>query len=298
MMNRRTFLCWLTLGTLSVPLVASAQPVKVPRIGLLGATSASAYASFIEAFRQGLRDLGYMEGKNITIEYRWAEGRSDRLPDLAAELVQLKVALIVTHGTLGTKAARQATSTIPIVMAVSGSSDPVATGLVASLARPGGNVTGLSSMSFELFGKKVELLNEAVPRLSRIAILWENSDIGRVQLKETEAAALALGLQLQAVEVRTGDDLEKAFRAVTHERAGALVVPRHPTSYTHRDRIAELAVKYRLPAMYDDREYAQAGGLMTYGPSFAALWRRAAYHVSRILKGAKPADLPVEQPTD
>ncbi len=276
------------LSLMLAPLPARAQhPAKVPRIGVL-TTSASGY----EPFRQGLRELGYLEGKNVAIEYRFAEGKLDRLPALAAELVRLKVDIVVAVGAPAVRAARKATETIPIVMAAA---DPVGQGFVASLARPGGNVTGLSSLTAGLVGKRFELLKEIIPKLSRVAVLW-HPDPTR-NWKEIQLAAREQGLQLQSLEVRGREDLDGAFRAASRERAQALLALRSPTVVAERKRIAELAIQNRLPAIYDDRAHVEAHGLMSYGTNQADLHRRAATYVDKILKGAKPADLPVEQPT-
>jgi ABC-type uncharacterized transport system substrate-binding protein len=287
----------LILSLLTAPLTSTAQQAaKVPRLGLLIPGSSSAFAPRIEAFRHGLRDLGYVEGRNITIEYRFAEGQDDRLPELVAELIRLQVDIMVTDGEPAILAAQHATTTIPIVMAVS--SDPVGIGYVASLARPGGNITGLSFMLTEVSGKRLELLQEAVPKLSHVAVLWNpavpSSTLG---FKETQTAAHALGLPLQSLEVRGPDEFDQAFAAMTREHADALVVLSNPLFFGHRRQLAELAVKHRLPAIFLFREYVEAGGLMAYGANLNAMYRRAAYYVDRILKGTKPADLPVEQPT-
>jgi len=270
------------------------QRTKVHRIGYLA--SASGLGPLEEAFRQGLRELGYVEGKNIAIEYRLAQGKLDRLFDLAAELVRLKVDIIVTPSTLDAFAARRATTTIPIVMAASG--DAVGTGLVASLARPGRNVTGLTVLARELSGKRLELLKEAVPRLSRVAVLWNaaNPDKAR-DLEETEVQARALRLRLQSLEVRGPNDFESAFRAATSKGAGALFTLTDALIIAHQSRIVDLAAKGRLPAIFSEREFTEIGGLMSYGPNDADLYRRAATYVDKILKGAKPGELPVEQPT-
>ena len=290
------YIVTLILSLLTAPLTSSAQQAaKVPRLGLLIPGSSSAFAPRIEAFRHGLRDLGYVEGRNITIEYRFAEGQDDRLPALVAELIRLHVDIMVTDGEEAILAAQHATTTIPIVMAVS--SDPVGIGFVASLARPGGNITGLSFMLTEVSGKRLELLQEAVPKLSHVAVLWNptnpNSILG---FKETQTAAHALGLPLQSLEVRGPDEFDQAFAAMTREHADALVVLSNPLFFSHRRQLAELAVKHRLPAIFLFREYVEAGGLMAYGANLHAMYRRAAYYVDRILKGTKPADLPVEQP--
>jgi putative ABC transport system substrate-binding protein len=288
----------LALGAMLLALSLPAepqQPTKVPRIGFLGFTSLSAIAARIEAFRQGLRELGYVEGKDIVIEYRSPEGRLDRLPDLAAELVRLKVDVIVTSGPSVTRAVKEATTTIPIVMGFD--TDPVGNGFVASLARPGGNITGLSVVSPELSGKQLELLKEIVPKLSRVAVLGTSTNPGNSQaLKETELAAGAYTVQLQNLDVLSPKDIETAFRDASKGRAGAVLVLASPIIESHRTQIADLAAKNRLPAIYYAPEFVEAGGLMSYGTSFADLFRRAATYVDKILKGAKPGDLPVEQP--
>jgi putative ABC transport system substrate-binding protein len=267
----------------------------MPRIGFLITTSPSALADRIEGFRQGLRELGYVEGKNIVIEWRHAEAKLDRLPALAAELVRLKVDAIVTAGPSSTRAAKKATSTIPIVMAFD--NDPVGNGFVASLARPGGNITGLATLAPEISGKRLELLKEIVPKLSRVAVLGTSTTPGTAQnLKETELAAGALKVKLQYLDVLDPKDIETAFRAASKGRADAVLVLTSPVFVLQRTQIVDLAVKGRLPAIYDQSEYVEAGGLMSYGVSFTDLARRAATYVDKILKGAKPADLPVEQP--
>jgi ABC-type uncharacterized transport system substrate-binding protein len=272
------------------------QSTNVPRIGRLGAGSPSSDSARYEAFRQGLRELGYVEGKNIVIEWRYAEGKRDRLPALAAELVALKVEVIVTGGGGATRAAKEATSTIPIVMAQA--SDPVSDGFVASLARPGGNITGLSNFAPELSGKQLELLKEIVPNLSRVAVFGTSTRVGNAQaLKEIELAATAFGVKLQYLDVLGPKDFETAFRGARKGGADAvLMLVWGPILNPRQKEIAELAVKNRLPAIYGDREHVKAGGLMTYGVSEADLDRRAATYVDKILKGRKPADLPVEQP--
>jgi putative ABC transport system substrate-binding protein len=277
--------------------VAQAQQAKkVTRIGYLGGASLSAIAERIEAFRQGLRELGYVEGKNIVIEWRWAEGKLDRLPVLAAELVRLKVEVIVTAGATSTRAAKEATVTTPIVMA--NDADPVGSGVVASLARPGGNITGLSTLSPELSGKQLELLKEIFPKLSRVAVLGAStSTSSALALRETELAAGALGVQLQYLNVLGPKDIDTAFREAGKGRADAVLVLPTAVLNTQRKQIVDLAIKSRLPAIYGRPEYVQDGGLMTYGVSITDLYRRAATYVDKILKGAKPADLPVEQPT-
>jgi putative ABC transport system substrate-binding protein len=271
------------------------QPAKVPRIGFLIASSPSAIAPRMDAFREGLRELGYVEGKNIVIEPRYANGKSDHLPALAAELVGLKVDVIVSSGPTATRPAKGATSTIPIVMTFD--DDPVGSGFVASLARPGGNITGLSTLSPELSGKQLELLKEIVPKLSRVTVIGTSARQGTAQaLKEMELAAGALKVKLQFLDVQNPKDIELAFRAASKGRADALLVLQSPVFNSHRAEIAELAIKHRLPATYPRREFVEDGGLMSYGVNFLDLDRRAAAYVDKILKGTKPADLPVEQP--
>ncbi len=282
----------LSLGMLAaVPAADAQQPAKVPRIGLI--RPGSPPESFVEAFLQGLRDLGYVEGQTIAIEYRWAEGQPERVPDLMAELVRLKVDVIVTSGQFA-PAAKQATSTILIVFPAH--PDPVGAGLVASLARPGGNITGQSMMSPELSEKRLELLREALPKLSRVAVLRDPRQ-PPTDLRLTEAAARVLGLRLHVLEVRDINDLEAALATAKKGRAGALTMLPSAFFAAHRARIVEAVAKARLPAMYHEGEFVAIGGLMAYSPNFPDLFRRAATYVDKILKGAKPADLPVEQPT-
>jgi putative ABC transport system substrate-binding protein len=276
--------------------LVGAQPTKVPRIGYLGGVSPSTNAALIEAFRQGLRELGYVEGKNIVIEWRHHEGKVDRLPALAAELVRLKVDIIITVGPPAARAAKEATVTSPIVMMQVG--DPVGSGFVASLARPGGNITGSSTLAPELSGKRLELLKEIVPRLSRVAVLGTSTNPGSAQsLRETELAAGAFGVKLQYLDVLDPKDIETAFRAASKGRAEALLLLGSPITFSQRTQVLDLAIKGRLPAIYAFPEFVEEGGLMTYSVSFTDLFRRAATYVDKILKGAKPADLPVEQPT-
>jgi putative tryptophan/tyrosine transport system substrate-binding protein len=258
--------------------------------------SPSSDSARIDAFRQGLRDLGYIEGQSIAIEPRYAEGKLDRLTDLASDLVRLKVDVIVVGGSTATKAAKNVTKLIPIVMAHT--SDPVELRFVESLSRPGGNITGLTHLAPELGGKRLELLKDIVVRLSRVAVLTDPATGGHgPQIKELEVASPALGLQLQVVEVRGANQLESAFSAMTAERASALIGLQQPTLDSLRKRIVDLAAKNRLPAIYSNSEYVETGGLMSYAPDIVAMFRRAAIYVDKILKGAKPADLPVEQPT-
>jgi len=284
------FALYATLFALCFPAQAQ-QPKKVPRIGFLASRSPSSSSSVTEAFRQGLRELGYVEGQSIHIEYRYAEGKPDRFLDLASELVRLKVDAIVTSSTPGVLAAKEASSTIPIVF---GSiNDPVATGLVASLARPGGNVTGLTNFSPALGGKRLELLKEAFPKITRVAHFWNPDSPG----SEMQAAAQALGLQIQSLEVRSSNDFDSAFEAALRGLAHALVTSPNPFIDTHHKRIVAFATQSRLPAIYPNTLHVDAGGLMSYSANDADLYRRAAVYVDKILKGAKPADLPVEQPT-
>jgi len=275
------------------PLAAEAQAGKVPRIGVVGPAPGS---PLLAAFRQGLRELGYTEGQNVALEVRSLDGRPERLPDLLAELVRLKVDVILAPSNLMIAAAQKATTSIPIVM--SNAIDPVAAGFVASLARPGGNITGLTVQTPDVAGKTLQLFKESVPSLARVAVLWDPDFPGvRQLLSEVEAAARALGVQLQPMEVRSPDEFDGAFAAVVRDRARAAFIPGSPMHIRGRGRIAELAVKHRLPTMCMLREWVEAGCLIGYGASLTDQWRRAAYFVDRILKGAKPADLPVEQPT-
>ena len=298
MISRRALIATVT-GIIAAPLAAEAEPAATtPRIGYL-APNLAASPHLPEAFRQGLRDLGYVEGRNVVIEYRDAKGQFERLSALAAELVAFKVDVIVTGGTPAALAAKQATGTLPVVFAAPG--DPVTSGLVASLARPGGNVTGLSSFAPELVGKCLEQLKQAVPGVDRVAALWQPGGLGKRTdkdvLKEAEVAALALGVRLQFVEARGPESFDRAFSEMTKARAGAVTVLPGSMFVNERRRLVDLAAKNRLPAVYPWREGVADGGLMSYGPDLADLFRRAASYVDRILKGARPADLPVEQPT-
>jgi putative ABC transport system substrate-binding protein len=297
--DRRTFLAGTGAVLLAAPLAAEAQQAaKIVRIGYL-ALDLTLSRHLQESFRQGLRDLGYIEGRNVVIEYRDADGKLKRLPALAAELVALKVDVIVAPSTVAALATKQATRTIPIVFI--GAGDPVTDGLVASLARPGGNVTGWSFVASDLVGKRLELLTQAVPGVSPVAVLWQPGGSGertdKDMLKATDAAARALGVRLQFVESRGPDDLETAFSDMARARAAALAVWGSSMLYNERRRLVDLAAKNRLPAVYGQREYVEAGGLMAYGASITDLFRRAATYVDKIVKGAKPNDLPVEQPT-
>jgi putative ABC transport system substrate-binding protein len=283
-------------GLLAAPLAVEAQRARVYRIGFISSASSAAMAARDEAFRQGLRALGYVVGQNITIEYRWADGKSERLPGFAAELVNLKLDVIVTHGVVATRAVKQASTTIPIVIAAA--DDPLATGLVPSLARPGGNITGLSIITPDLTGKRLELLKEILPGGTRVAVLW-NSDnpISEPELRKAEAAARSLGLQLQSIGVRDPREFASAFSSMKTERAGALFLLSDAMFFGQRKEIVDLAASNRLPLVAHLREFADAGGLMAYGPNVVDLHRRAATYVDKILKGANPGDLPVEQPT-
>jgi len=294
----RNKIIYLALGALLFALnfpAEAQQPQKIPLIGRLSPGSPSANPARTEAFRQGLRELEYVEGKNIVIERRSAEGRLDRLPALAAELVRLKVDIIVTAGPAATRAAKEATSTIPIVM--TNDSDPVATGFIASLSHPGGNITGLSTFAPELSGKQLELLKEVVPKLSRVAVLGTSTSPSTVHvLKEIELAARALKVKFQFLDVQNPEDIESTFRAIKKERAEAVLLLATGPLASQRTQVVDLAVKNRLPAMYPSLDFVEAGGLMSYGTNYTDLDRRAATYVDKILKGRKPADLPVEQP--
>jgi putative ABC transport system substrate-binding protein len=295
-MNKNVF--HFALGAMLFALCSSTQaqqPAKIPRIGFLSAVSASTISARIEAFKQGLREFGYVEGTNIAIEWRYAEGKVDHLSKLAAELVRLRVDVIVSGGPTVTRPLKEATSVIPIVMALD--DDPVGSGFVSSLARPGGNITGLSTLAPEISGKQLELLKEIVPKLTRVAVIGNSTRAGTAQmLKETELAAETLKVQLQYLDVLAPKDIETAFRASSKGRADAVLVLTSPAFLSQRRQTAELAVKSRLPAIYSWPENVEDGGLMTYSVSITDLFRRAATYVDKILKGTKPADLPVEQP--
>ena len=294
-MTKRVFSLVLAIAVLATVQEAPAQQAKIPRIGYL---SGAGLESRKEAFRQGLRELSYREGRSIVIEFRSAEGKLDRLLEHAGELVRLNVDVIVATSTDSVLAAKKASSTIPIVFAALG--DPIDTGLVTSLARPGGNATGLTQLSPQLGGKRLELLKEAFPKVTRVAVLWNPGSKVRgvgTPLTEAEAVARDLGLKLQSLEVRSRDDFDNAFEAAKRETAQALIVTPNPLVNYQRIRIVEFAAKSRLPAMYSTSEIVELGGLMSYAPNYADLYRRAAVYVDKILKGAKPADLPVEQPT-
>ena len=291
--DRRRFFGTLTSGLLASPFTTFAQqPTKLPRIGILGNEDTQPW----QGFRQGLRDLGYVDGRSVTIVSRWSEGKTERLPALATELVQLNPDVIVASSTQAVRAAKQATTTIPIVMAVSSYPDKV--GLVESLARPGGNVTGLSNIAPDLMGKRIQLLKEIDSKVSRVAVLWNPaSPVEPLAFKDTLAAAAAAGVAIQSIEVRTLDDYATAFANVKASRADALHAFGNPVNFKNRQLIADVAVKSRLPSSYEERIFVESGGLLSYAPSFTDLYRRSATYVDKILKGAKPADLPVEQPT-
>lgn len=293
-----TLIVTLTLGTLLTAVTAGAQQqaARVPRIGILFASTPAATSHLLDGLRQGLREHGYVEGQHIILEPRYGQAGVQRMSDLASELVRIKVDVIVAATDPATAVVRQETRSIPIVMA--NSTDPVGTGFVASLARPGGNVTGLSALSPELSGKRLGLLRELIPALARVAIIW-NPDVRGALLdyKETEGAARSMGLQLQSVEVSRVEDLDRAFSEITNQHAQALMVQTpNPILFAKRSQIAVFAQKSRLPSVYGQKEFTDAGGLISYGPNTADLWRRAATYVHKILKGAKPGELPVEQP--
>ncbi len=296
MISRRTFLATVTAGLLAAPLAAGAQQAgKLYRVGFLW-DSPAVFPDAIEAFRQGLRDLGYVEGRTIAIEYRWAEGKPERMRELAEELVRLKVDVIIAPSSIYTGAAKRATSAIPIIFM--SHADPLGSSHVASLARPGGNITGLSLMMTETNVKGLELLKEAIAGLSRVAVVWDPATPSHGPgLKAVEVAGPALGLRIQPVAVRSATEYDGAFSAIVRERAGAVLVLSTPLFIAGAKRLAELALTHKLPSMFGPRHHVEAGGLMSYSPDRADLWRRGAIYVDRILKGAKPADLPVQQPT-
>ena len=294
-MKRREFIAGLATAS-ALPMMAAAQPVKMPRVGFLGNSTAPLEFNLVEPFRQTLRGLGYVEGRDIVIDYRWAEGNYDRFPALVAELISAGADVIVTAGTPAAFAVKQATTTIPCVMVAVG--DPVGTGLVASLARPGGNLTGLTSVAPDLEGKRLSLLREVLPSLSDVAVLWNPVNPFHVTSeKEVLTAAKALHMEVQSVAVRKSEDLDDAFAAILARRPGALVVLADRVFLHGRDRIMSFAGQQRLPGVYAYRELVDAGGLMSYGPNYAEMHRQAATYVDRILKGAKPSDLPIQQPT-
>jgi putative ABC transport system substrate-binding protein len=294
-MDRRAFIGTLTGGLLPGLIAAEAQPAgKVPLIGTLDYSAPDgARLNWWNALRQELQKLGYVEGRSIRFEARWAQGQVDRLPGLAADLVRLPADVIVTGGGEAARAAKQATRTIPIVMGTG--ADPVRLGLVESLGRPGGNVTGVTSLSRELIAKRVELLRELLPKVSRVAVLWDETPNAELSVKELKAAAGPLGTKIHPIRVRGPKEFDRAFSAAAGEHA--LIVVATPSLFIERKRIADLALQHRLPTVVGGREYAEAGGLLSYAVSYPDLFRRAATYVDKILKGAKPADLPVEQPT-
>ena len=297
-MDRRSFITGVALGLLAgAPAAEAQQTKKVYRVGWLSPGSRpSGPSAELDAFQQGLRELGYTEGRNITIEYRYAEGSEERIPVLAAELVRIKVDVIVSVAGPVTRAAKDATATIPIVMVQSG--DPVGAGLIVSLAQPGGNVTGIVTLSAELIGKRLELLKATFPNVSRIAVFTRAANPAvAVWLKDMEVAARSLGLQLQVLEVGGVGDFDKVFEAAVRARANAVMELPNPIFHQNRQRIVDFAARSRLPAMFHTRDFVDAGGLMSYGANYPSLYRRLASYVDKLLKGAKPADLPVEQPT-
>ncbi|KWT68507.1 MULTISPECIES: ABC transporter substrate-binding protein [unclassified Variovorax] len=291
--NRRAFIASAAGGLLTLPIVGFAQQgTKLPRIGILGSTYGPAW----DGFRRGLRELGYVEGRNITLEWRWAEGKPDRFPGLATGLAESKVDLIVTSSTQAALAAKQATGSIPIVMAIS--SYPEKLGLADSLAHPGGNITGFSNIAPELIGKRLELLKAIAPKVSRVAVLWNPANrIEPYGFREMLAGASVVGVEIQSIEVRTPDDYPAAFTAVTASRADALHAFGNPVNFRHPQLIADFALRNQLPSSYDEKLFVEAGGLLAYGPSFIDLYQRAAGYVDKILKGAQPGDLPIQQPT-
>ena len=296
MVTRRAFIGTLAGGLLAAPLAVGAQPAgKVYRVGFLGTATPLLMSAWLTAFREGLRERGYVEGQNLAIEHRWGEGKPERFPGLAAELVGLRVDVIVTSGPHAIRAAQRATSTIPIVMAIV--EDPVEQGFVTSLARPGGNLTGLSFQDSELVTRRLQLLREAIPGVIRVAVLWDPTGAGRTALRAIEQAVPPMGLILQVLEVRGEQDLERAFQAARQQRAQAVIQLASPLFAAHRKTILRLMAESRLPAVCQERSFVVDGCLMAYGPSFTDMFRRAAYYVERLLKGATPADLPVEQPT-
>jgi putative ABC transport system substrate-binding protein len=293
---RTTILCLLCITIAMVPAaIAEAQQPKVARIGFLGNSTPELEANLIEPFREGLRELGYVEGKNLAIEWRWAEGKYERFPALIAELIASKVDLIVTAGTPASLAVKKATTTIPLVMIAVG--DPVGSGLIASLAHPGGNITGLTSISPELDGKRLELLREVVPNISHVAVMWNpTSPLQVIAEKATRAAAQSMGIKILSLGVKADEQFDHAFATLRKEKPGALLVLADRLFLHNRARIMEFAIQKRLPGVHAYVELVEAGGLMSYGPSYSGMHKRAAYYVDKILKGTHPADLPVEAP--
>jgi putative tryptophan/tyrosine transport system substrate-binding protein len=295
-MRRREFLTVIGGGVAALPHVTRAQQGPTRKIGFLGVSNPAAQKEWTAAFVQRLRELGWIEGQNLVIEYRWAEGRTERFAPIVAEFISLNVNAIVTAGTAATLAAKRATTTIAVVFATAG--DPVATGLVASLPRPGGNVTGLSNQAHDLAAKRMEIMREMLPGFGRLAILANiGSPLAVLQAAEAKATAVKLGIEAATLEIKVSDDIAPAFSDVTKRRSQALYVVNEPLTFNHRARIAELALQARVPTMHDIREHVDAGGLLSYGPNFPDLYRRAAVHIDKILRGLKPADIPVEQPT-
>ena len=295
-MDRRTFIGVVAGRLLAVPVAAEAQPAgRVYRIGFLGNSTAALEANLVGPFREGLRDLGYVEGRNVLIEYRWAEGKYDRFPALIGELLALKVAVIVTAGTPATLAVKKATTSVPLVMLAVG--DPVGTGIVPSLSHPGGNITGLTAISTEMDAKRLELLREVVPSVSYIALLWNaGSPLQVLAEKQVQAAAQVLRMRVLSLGVKTEEEIKSALAVMARERLDALLVLADRLLLHHRVLIMDFATRHRLPGVHAYRELVEAGGLMSFGPSYADMHKRAAYFVDRILKGAKPGDLPVERP--
>ena len=295
-MDRRTFIGVVAGRLLAVPLAAEAQPAgRVYRIGFLGNSTAALEANLVGPFREGLRDLGYVEGRNVLIEYRWAEGKYDRFPALIGELLALKVAVIVTAGTPATLAVKKATTSVPLVMSAVG--DPVGAGIVPSLSHPGGNITGLTAISTEMDAKRLELLREVVPSVSYIALLWNaGSPLQVLAEKQVQAAAQVLRMRVLSLGVKTEEEIKSALAVMARERPDALLVLADRLLLHHRALIMDFATRHRLPGVHAYRELVEAGGLMSFGPSYADMHKRAAYFVDRILKGAKPGDLPVERP--
>jgi putative ABC transport system substrate-binding protein len=295
---KRKIIGWLLatfLPGIISPIEAQQPAKRVHRIGVLLSEVPSSFDARNQAFREGLHELGYVEGKNIIIDYRYAEGKLDRLPELATELVQLKADVFLVGGTAAATAAKQATSTIPIV--VGGAGDLVGAGLVASLAKPGGNLTGSTSISPDLSGKRLELLREVVPKASSVAVVWDSSPGQSPEVRSIETAARGIGVKLQPVELRDPKDFQNAYATMTKQQAGAVVIIQSSFTLGYRKHLVELAAKQRLPSICEQKEWTNDGCLMSYGPDLQYLWRRAAFFVDKILKGAKPADLPVEQPT-
>jgi putative tryptophan/tyrosine transport system substrate-binding protein len=295
--RRREFISIIGSAAATSPIVAFADSRKIARIGYLSPDSPSpAATALFDAFCDGLREFGWIKGKNFTVELRYGENRLERLPEVAAELVRINVDVIVGRGTLGPLAAKRVTSTIPIVMAAAG--DPLGSGLVVSLARPGGNVTGMSLMAPDLGGKRLELLKELLPRLARVAVLWNASNpYPAIVFKETQAASQVLAIEVQSLEIRAPDDFDGVFEVVKKQRPDALITVEDPLTFNYQKRIADFALVNQLPSLHGVREFAVSGGLLSYGANIADLYRRAAGYVDKILKGAKPADLPVQQPT-